>query len=378
MRKGVKAVALLLLFAALLTLTLPLSGCKKRVYEPIESTEEEARVVYTLRIGDKSYEVKYELYRALFLNMKEEFDKGDESVWTGDDKEEYVAAIDAAILERVCEIYSAFALCDELNIDLYSSKVEDTIYSYLVMGVEGGDGVVGYGSYDAYLEALYKMNLNYSTQELLYRYSVAMELIDEYYIGTFDVEDITDKISIGNLSFSSEDVREFYFSDECVRVLRAVLDPSNYYEDQVAGKVKALRDLICEAAPFGEDAVARTMIGNTTMAGPEVERGLVIARHNLDKAYYGEMTDAAFALEVGEVSEAVLINDGDIMAYYIMYRAEKSEENFTECYSEIAYIFLSNVVGGYLDQRATQLLSGAEATDILKQLDRSTVSMGGK
>ena len=375
MRRTKRLICLLLCTVMLLSSLLSLFGCNKRKYEPIESTAEEKRVVYTLSIGEKSYEVRYELYRALFLNMRGEYDGGDPSVWSGEGKDEYIAAIDSDILKRICEIYSAFALCDELGIDLYSSEVEDMIYSYLVMSIEGCDGVVGYGSYEKYLEELRKMNLNYGVQELMYRYSVAMDLIDDYYIGTYSSEDIVDSVTVGKLTYTREDVEAFYFGEGCVRVLRAAIDPSNYYEDQVQSKINGIYSLICEAAPLGETSVAYAMINNTTMPGPEVERGFIISRHNLDKAYYSEMTEVAFDLGQGEVSRPILVNDGQLMAYYIMYKAEKSEKHLNECYSDIAKAFLYNEVGSFLDQRATQLLSGAVSEDVLKELDRSSISM---
>ena len=58
-----KLIALLLILAAILTL----SSCKKNFYEPVESTELEATTVMTLKYGGRTYEVKYELYRAFFL-----------------------------------------------------------------------------------------------------------------------------------------------------------------------------------------------------------------------------------------------------------------------------------------------------------------------
>lgn len=68
-----RAVSLFLLLAILLSL---LVGCKEK-YPKIESTDEEARVVATLSVGEGEYELKYELYRALFFTYKSEVDGGD-------------------------------------------------------------------------------------------------------------------------------------------------------------------------------------------------------------------------------------------------------------------------------------------------------------
>ena len=119
-----KIIAILLALASLFTL----ASCNKdKEYPPVESSEEEARVVMTLSIDGKNYDVRYELYRAFFLTYKSEVDGKDESVWTGDEKDEYVAKIDAIILDRITEIYAAFALCERIGFDVYSKDVDKKI-----------------------------------------------------------------------------------------------------------------------------------------------------------------------------------------------------------------------------------------------------------
>jgi hypothetical protein len=78
-------------------LILPLAACSKK-YEPQESSPLEATTVYTLSLDGKTYEVKYELYRALFLNFKSQIDGGDESVWQGENSEEYIDKINSTVL----------------------------------------------------------------------------------------------------------------------------------------------------------------------------------------------------------------------------------------------------------------------------------------
>ena len=60
-----------------------LTACSGGGYEPVPSTDEEARVVMTLECDGKSYDVKYELYRALFLSHRDELDGGDRELWSG-------------------------------------------------------------------------------------------------------------------------------------------------------------------------------------------------------------------------------------------------------------------------------------------------------
>lgn len=180
-------------------------------YEPVESSELEATTVMTIRVDNESYEVPYELYRAFFLQLKGTVDGGKSEVWQGEDSEEYVEKIDKMILSRIADVYALYHLAKTLGIDLYSDENEQTLDEYIKASVDGGvvDGAPlnGFGGdYDAYLSSLAEMNLNYSAQRALLRYSLASELIDFYYLG----DDTTD----GALEYSREDVYEFYLGDE--------------------------------------------------------------------------------------------------------------------------------------------------------------------
>ena len=80
-------------FTALLiivTLLLSLISCGDEEYPPVQSSELEKQVVMTVEYDGEKYDVKYELYRALFLNLRESVDGGDSSVWSGENKAEYI------------------------------------------------------------------------------------------------------------------------------------------------------------------------------------------------------------------------------------------------------------------------------------------------
>ena len=165
------AVALLTLFSV--------TACAGK-YKPVKSTREEAETVMRFNFDGEEYEVKYELYRALFLNYKNQVDGGDPSVWSGDNSEKYAKEIDALILNRAAEIYSVLAFAGKLGFDPYSKDIEKEISSRIEMSVDGnGADVVGFGGdYDAYLNSLKEINLNYSVQTLMLRYSIMLEKIN--------------------------------------------------------------------------------------------------------------------------------------------------------------------------------------------------------
>ncbi|MBR2343152.1 MAG: peptidyl-prolyl cis-trans isomerase [Clostridia bacterium] len=368
-----KTISLLLILCALLSLV----GCKK--YKPVKSSELESTTVYTISHGGKSFEVKYELYRALFLNLKSAVDGGDETVWSGEDKEQYIEKIDATILAFTADIYAALLLAESIGVNLYDKASEKKIESYIKTSIEGGtiDGetVSGVGSYEEYLRVLKSKGLNYSVQVLLYRYAMAVEAIEEHYIGTFSSDDISGSVDKGAIEYTEDDVRAFYESDGCVRVLRHFIQAGIAGEETEA-YAERVRGYILDAAPDGDDAVANTIMANGNLtAWEEVKNGYVMGRYNLDRAYFGEMTDAAFALAEGEVSEVIRVADITSDGYYILYRAEKSEEHFDECYSSICYVYLKNKVGEALEDIRLSLTESISATDFFKGLDRAAISM---
>lgn len=350
-------------------------GCGESTYEPVESTEEEARVIMTLTIDSKTYEVKYELYRTLFLTYKSEIDGGDSSVWESDESDVYVQRINELIIDRITDIYSAFAVAESIGYDVYGADADLKVEDYIRISIEGEGGIEGVGSYENYLAELKKYYMNYSVQDLMLRYSIAMDEINEYYIGTLSTDEIdSDGITVGALKYTEADVKAFYDSDECVRVLRTYLQASVSYEPEQ--RAENVRNKILEAAVNGETAVAYAMIANGSLiAEAEVERGYIIAKHNLDPAYYSEMTEEAFKLGVGDVSPVIEIHDGGERVFYILYRAEKSDENYNENYSHILYVYLTNRVGEIVDNAKDNLAKSISYTDVFENIEHKGIGM---
>jgi hypothetical protein len=374
-----KLIAMILMLATAISLV----ACADK-YPAVESTEDEARTVMAMALDGKSYEVKYELYRAFFLTYKSQIDGGDASVWSGENKDEYISKIDEMIIARVVEIYSAFALCERIGVDLYSKDVEKKIKENVKISVEGGSygsaTLDGYESYDDYLAALKAMNLNYSVQVLLMRYAIAIDAIDTYYIGTASSDDVNANVSVGAIKYTEEDVRDFYFSDDCVRVLRANFQKAISYTP--LERAEKLRDTLTDAAASKdtleekETAVFNAIIGSGLYSNTaEIKNGYVIGKYNLESSYYGGMTDAAMSLEIGEVSDPVDVVSDVENSYYVLYRTYKSEEHFSENYDSIKYVFLMNYVGEISHGIQDQLKNSLIYTDILQNLNRAAICM---
>ncbi len=361
----------ILLLILILATVFSAVSCGSGYYDPVPCTEEEAQTVMTFTYGDKTYEVKYELYRALFLNLKGELDGGDGSVWSGENKEAYIAIANRRISDMLGYIYSAFAVCDSIGFDIYSYEVNNRISEYVKEAV---DGEPYGGDYEKYLADLRENNLNYSAHELIIRWGIAMDAIDEYYIGTASADDISGQITIGNISYTKDDVKAFYDSDECVRVIRACIVDNGIRP--TADRAEDVRQAVLSVAHLGDDAVAAAMAGaGSVTAQAELQNGYIIAKNNLNRFYYGEMTDTAFGLSVGGVSGVLTVVEDAGERCYVIYRTDKSDEHFNSCYSEIASIFLSDKVGKILSEAEKELLSSLDSSDFLNNLDYSAISM---
>ena len=376
-----KFFSILLIIATLFTLV----ACKsKSTYPPVESTDEEATTVMTMLIDGKTYSVKYELYRAFFLTYKNQVDQGNTDAWTGADKDKYVDQIDKLIIDRITEIYSAFALCERIGFDVYSKDVEKKINENIKISVEGGSygssTIEGFESYEDYLAALKAMNLNYSVQTLLFRYAIAVDAIDTYYIGTASSDDVDVNLTVGVIKCDKDDVKEFYDSDDCVRVLRASFQKNiSYTPLQRAEDLKASLESAASSKDTLEEmetAVFNAIMSNNLYSNTaEIREGYVIGKYNLERAYYGNMTDAAFDLQIGEVSEPIDVVTDVENSYYVLYRSYKSDTHFEKNYDSIRYIYLMNCVGEITHGVAEELKSSVVYTDYLNNINHSEIGM---
>ena len=361
--------SLILITAAIFSLV----SCGGSKYEPVESSELESQTAFTISVDGKTYEVKYELYRFLFLSNKKDVDGGDNSVWSGANKDKYIAEIDEIIIEKAAEIYSVLHLANKVGIDLYSSEYDKMIAEAIADTVSSEEEGGFSGDYQKYLDYLKEINLNYSVADLLLRYSVAEDALYEYYTGTLDGEYVSEA-QMGALKYTKEDVEAFYYNDaESVRVRRIYRQKDYVSRD----RIYEIREALVEAAASSESAALDYLMnqrGPTTSAS-DMENGDLHGRHSEDKLYYEEMINTAFELEIGEVSDVIEVSSTDDEAYVIMYRIPKNNEHFLDCYDYIASIYVHNEIGKLLDSCSEALTASAEKGAMLVGLDRGTISM---
>lgn len=358
-----RIISLFLACAALFSLT----GCKK--YKPVKSTDRESAPVITMTYGGKKYEANYELFRMLLLSAKETVSGNDPNKFEGSEGAALLEEAKAIAIDKIYDIYSVFALCDALDIDLHSRKVNKEIEESITVSIEGGYGadgqpVTGLGSYEAYLENLSLFYMNYAVQDLMLRYSYGVSAISAYYRGTSD--EYGNVKQDGKLSYTKEDVTAYYNSEDTRRILFVF---TTLGETEAA----ALRDAI--AALPSESAVSDYMLGHSTASEADAKDGMVIGKYSLDNALYSKITDAAFSLAVGETSGPIECIHMDTKGHFILYRAEKSPKNLEEAFESVETFYVENEIGKRYAEAKQALQSSAAFTAFFDSLVLKDIHM---
>ncbi|MBQ3015843.1 MAG: hypothetical protein IJD79_03580 [Clostridia bacterium] len=359
---------LLSLILILCTL-LSLAACSDKTYEPVPSTDEEKKVLMTFSLEGEKYELRYELYRALFLNHSAEYDKGDKSFWATPEAEDAKQKINARVTSLALDIFAALHLSKEIGYDPYSADAEKKIEEYIKESVEGSDTVIGFGGdYDKYLASLKAMNLNYSVQTLMLRYSIACEKINEYYRGTADPDAPTPDMEAGALKYTKDDVLAFYRGDDSARISIVVFN-ADYISHE---KVEERRDKLDSFASLGD---ALNYAASFTPGDPEdVINGALIGKKS-SSSFYTEVTDAAFEMGVGDVSPVIHVVTDKSSEYWIVIKMDKTEEYAEENYEAVEDIYVSQRINEIIDGVKTSLADNKSEKDAFTSLDLSKISM---
>lgn len=361
-----KTISLLLCILMLLSAV----GCKKEKYPEVESTAEEARVMVTFKLDEEKYEMKYELYRALFLNFSENYDNGNKDFWDSPESVDELTELNEKILEYALDIFSTLHIAKKIGFDPYSKDAENKIAEYIETSVEGdGDTITGFGGdYEAYLASLKASNINYSVQKLLLRYSIAYDKIIEHYEGVSNENNPTENEE-GAISATREDVLNFYNSDSAVRVSPITINATYI----TYNRANEIRNSIASAEDSSK--ALNIAIGSTASIPGDILNGIVIGTHSLDSIYYRDITEAALGLGENETSEVIYVVTDAGKEYWILYGRDKNTEHFENNYEYIKSVYISQKIGEIIDNTKKQLKDSLTETDAYKTLKHSDISM---
>ena len=188
------------------------------------------------------------------------------------------------------------------------------------------------------------------------RYSILLEKIAEYYRGENDP--VLGYVG-GKYNLSDDELRDYYFSDNCVRVLHA------YMQDGVGtdtlAKMESLRlgIMSCE----NDLSIALYIINNTLVTPTDLivdkqVSGITIGRYSLSDEY-AEYAASAFSLSPGQTGEVIEITDGE-QGYYVIHSLEKSEDHFSRCNDEITQSFFDNYISKQICDLTEELAKTAK------------------
>ena len=225
MKKIISAVLLL----SILTASFLFSACSgTKTYEPVPSTDEESRVVMRLSVDGDVYEVKYELYRALFLNCASDYENKGEGFFDTDEGKAALQKINETVISLCADIYASLHLSKDIGTDPFSGAVDNKILELIAEDVNNDHYK---GDYEKYISDLASMNMNYAVQDLMLRYQIAYDAVLDYYTGSLDLDNPTEDMVEGALEYTKDDVRDFYNSEDCVRVSIITLNGKLPIED---------------------------------------------------------------------------------------------------------------------------------------------------
>ncbi|MCD7776447.1 MAG: peptidylprolyl isomerase [Firmicutes bacterium] len=276
-----------------------------------ESTEEELETL--LYIGD--YEVPYEQFYYFFMNYKNIADEGDDSYWESDDVdtealfEKYKEQATNALLRA----YATFSLCLKYDIDPYGSDVNklvnETVNEY-INETFGGAKAYGEGLETAFMT----------------------DSVFRFYIRKTECDTLLNEalIEAGVIKTDDNSIYEAIMDPDVFCHAKQILiqnDEGDDIEENYKLAVEALTsaqlgaDFDTLVAEYGEDM---DMVANP--------KGYYFTHNELLE----EFEEAAFALEIGELSGIV---ESDI-GYHIILRCEMDREYVTEYYDTLSEAYL--------------------------------------
>ncbi len=298
--KSKKILAYLSLSALLLTL--PSCGNDEKL---LESSKEDKTVVMT--VGE--YEVPLELYRYVALNTKADYESGgDSGIWLGAEGAELLEEMQETIEETIVHLYTTRYVCEEYGIYPTDSYVTDTLDIQMDAVYEGYED-----DYEAYVDDMAKYNMN----DAVYRFILQNDILSE--------ELIQKMMTDGVIPSSDEELEAILASAEFIHVKQILIsnDNGNTEEENLALAEEVLEKLN-NGADF--DEMIKEYGNDLYLFG--TDNGYYVSRGS----YYEEFEEAAFALEIGEISGIVKTDSG----FSIIKRYPKDAEYMADNFNELA------------------------------------------
>jgi hypothetical protein len=278
----------------------------------LESTKDDQIVVMTIA----GHDVPLELYRYVALNYKRVYETGKSSdMWLGESGAALMEELNADVEKSIVTLYATLAMCEEYGIRADDAYITDALEITM-------DAVYEEYEYDykAYADAIAQYNMN----DGVYRFVLRNELLSAELLNALT--------EAGKIPDDDAAIRAVFDSDDFIRVKQLLSSNENGVSDEdCLARAEELLGQINGGADFDELVQKKGqdlfMFNN--------DDGYYFARGYLDTAF----EDAAFALEIGEVSDIVKTSAG----YSIIKRYEKDPAYIEKHFDDLREDYISGL-----------------------------------
>ncbi|MBP3437590.1 MAG: hypothetical protein J6K61_06790 [Clostridia bacterium] len=321
-------------------------------YPEQKGTKEERMKIASL---DGHLYPTYDFYRFVFLMQKQYLEK------RGEESPSLFEACDEAAMTEIFRVYALFSLCEKNEIDPFGREVDKKVEEMLKELIEGEGG---YGSFDAYLEAIKKNYMTDSVSRLYLRYAVCEELLAQKMVeeGSFSTDDAT--------------LLAYYNGENAANVMWLYLSPEALYVNPALLQTITSQAQSADDEDFYKLAVQYQNPYLSDLA-KEMENGMLIGKYHLTEEF-AALTDAIFSLKEGETSAAVQSTYSETYqnyGVYIVRRLPKEVPDLTDeaIKSHIQEEYMLHVFYEKLAEEAAFLEANCRYYDFYNTLTLETV-----
>ncbi len=298
----------------------------------LKSSKEEQTVVMTVDGND----VPLELYRYVALQYRNSYGGNkNPDIWLGESGAALLAELNADVEESIIRLYTTISLCDKYGINEDDAYIQDAVDISMDEIYETYDY-----DYEAYVSAIAEYHMNDS----VYRFLIRNDILAE--------ELLAKMMMNGEVPSTAEELREIIDSDEVIRVKQILINDTTLTEEEnhslameAYTRAMAGEDFDMLVNKYGDDW---QMFNNTD--------GYYISRGSYTQAF----EDAAFSLDIGEISGLIETSAG----YSIILRLEKEAEYIDKHFDTLADEYLKGLYNIALEKHEATLT--VEKTDKLE------------
>lgn len=308
--------------AAACSMLFSLTACNDK--KVLDSTKVEKKVV--MNVGE--LDVPLEIYRYVALNYKSSYEAGKtQDIWLGDDGAALLSEIKSAISDTIVRMYATPAMCIEYGIGIDDTYITDSLDIKMDAIYEEFDN-----DYEAYVEEIKRYNMNDS----VYRFLVREDLLAD--------ELLYKMIERGEIPTDTDQLSEIIDSDDFIRVKQILVASDNGKTPEE--NLRRAEELL-EMANSGDDFDTLVQNYGEDLFMFNNPDGYYFARGCMHESF----EDAAFELEVGEISGIVETNAG----YSIIKRYEKDQKYIDDNFEELCTSYIDGLYNMAVEKFAETL-----------------------